>query len=39
MGLYWGKTLDEYRQSASLPDAVMAGWLELFEKEIRCSPK
>ena len=37
MGFYWGKTLKEYRQSDSLPDAVMAGWLEMFEKEAKQS--
>lgn len=37
MGFYWGKTLEEYRQSDSLPDAVMAGWLELFEQEAKLS--
>ena len=37
MGFYWGKTLEEYRKSDSLPDAVMAGWLELFEQEAKLS--
>jgi hypothetical protein len=33
IGFYWGKTLDEYRGSKELSDAITAGWLELFKKK------
>ena len=32
MGFYWGKTPDELRQSNEMSDALMLGWLELFQK-------
>jgi hypothetical protein len=32
IGFYWGKTLEEYRKGNTIQDALMAGWLELFQK-------
>ena len=32
MGFYWGKTPNEYRKSESIGDAIMLGWLELFQE-------
>lgn len=32
IGFYWGKTIDEYKQGNTIRDAIMAGWLEFFEK-------
>jgi len=32
MGFYWGKTPEEYRKSDTLGDAIMLGWLELFQE-------
>ena len=32
LGFYWGRTPDECRQSKELADALMLGWLELFQK-------
>jgi hypothetical protein len=32
IGFYWGKTLEEYRQSNTIHDALMLGWLEMFKK-------
>jgi hypothetical protein len=32
IGFYWGKTLAEYRKSNTIQDAVMAAWLEAFQK-------
>ncbi len=33
IGFYWGKTIEEYRQSGTLADALTLGWLELFRKK------
>jgi hypothetical protein len=33
VGFYWGKTIDECRQSGTIVDALTAGWLELFKKK------
>ncbi|GDY19647.1 hypothetical protein LBMAG56_09920 [Verrucomicrobiota bacterium] len=33
VGFYWGKTLAECRQSKTIADALMAGWLEVFQRE------
>jgi hypothetical protein len=33
IGFYWGKTYRECRQSTSIADAMMLGWLEFFEKK------
>jgi hypothetical protein len=33
IGFYWGKTLQECRRSKELPDALTAGWLELFQRK------
>jgi hypothetical protein len=35
MGFYWGKTMEEYRRSDSISDAIMLGWLELFQQMVR----
>lgn len=32
IGFYWGKTPEQYRQSASNQDAVVLAWLELFQR-------
>ena len=32
IGFYWGKTTEEYRKSNTIQDALMVGWLELFQK-------
>ena len=32
-GFYWGKTLEEYRRSSSVKDALVRSWLELFVRE------
>ncbi len=31
MGFYWGKTIEECRQSGTIGDALTSGWLELFK--------
>ena len=30
IGFYWGKSLDELRISKSIPDVLMASWLDIF---------
>lgn len=35
IGFYWGKTPDEYRQGSTIRDALMLGWLELFQTKGR----
>lgn len=37
LGFYWGKTPDECRRSGELADALMVGWLELFQKGAKTS--
>ena len=32
IGFYWGKPPEELRQSKTIPDALMLGWLEYFQK-------
>jgi len=32
IGFYWGKTAEEYRKSNTIQDALMLGWLEVFQK-------
>jgi len=32
IGFYWGKTPDECRRSATIADALMLQWLEIFQK-------
>jgi len=32
IGFYWGKTLQEYREEKTIRAALMAGWLEFFQK-------
>lgn len=33
IGFYWGKTLAECRKSKTMPDALVAAWLEVFQQE------
>lgn len=33
LGFYWGRTLEECRESKGLSDAITAGWLELFKNK------
>jgi hypothetical protein len=35
IGFYWGETPDEYRRSKTIADAMMLGWLELFQKKTK----
>ena len=35
IGFYWGKTPEEYRRSKTIADAMMLGWLELFQKKTK----
>jgi hypothetical protein len=35
IGFYWGKTPEEYRRSNTIADALMLGWLELFQEEAK----
>jgi hypothetical protein len=35
IGFYWGKTPDEYRPPKTVADAMMLGWLEIFQKKTR----
>jgi hypothetical protein len=35
IGFYWGKPPDELRRSRTIPDAMMLGWLELFERKAK----
>ena len=37
IGFYWGKSLEECRKSESFTDALMLGWLELFQR--RATPE
>jgi len=39
ISFYWGKTIAEYRQSAGLIDAIVADWLEAFQKRARAQNK
>ena len=32
IGFYWGKTAEQYRKSATVQDAMVAGWLEWFQR-------
>jgi arabinogalactan endo-1,4-beta-galactosidase len=32
IGFYWGKTAEEYRKSATIRDAMVANWLEWFQR-------
>ncbi len=32
MGFYWGKSAEQYRKSGSVQDAIVAGWLDWFER-------
>ncbi len=33
IGFYWGRTAEECRQSGTIADALMLGWLEFFERQ------
>ena len=33
ISFYWGRTIDEYRRSSRLEDAIMASWLEFFRDQ------
>ncbi len=35
IGFYWGKTTEELRRSNTIPDAMLLGWLELFERRAK----
>jgi hypothetical protein len=35
LGFYWGKPPDELRKSKTIQDAMMLGWLELFEAKAK----
>jgi hypothetical protein len=35
IGFYWGKTPEQYRKSATIQDAIVLSWLELFEKRAK----
>ena len=35
IGFYWGKTPEEYRRSKTIADAMMLGWLELFQQKTK----
>jgi hypothetical protein len=35
IGFYWGKTAEEYRKSNAIQDALMLGWLEMFQKQAK----
>lgn len=37
IGFYWGKTAEEYRKSGTISDAIMLGWLELFQEMTKSS--
>ncbi len=32
IGFYWGKTAEQYRKSATIQDAIVAGWIEWFQR-------
>jgi hypothetical protein len=32
IGFYWGKTAEKYRKSATVQDAIVASWLEWFQR-------
>jgi hypothetical protein len=33
LGFYWGRPPEQLRRSGTVPDALMLGWLELFERK------
>jgi Cellulase (glycosyl hydrolase family 5) len=35
IGFYWGKPVEELRKSKEVKDAIMLGWLELFQKKAK----
>jgi len=38
IGFYWGKTPEQLRSSKSIGDALMLGWLELFQRKAKANP-
>jgi arabinogalactan endo-1,4-beta-galactosidase len=32
IGFYWGKTAEQYRKSATIQDAIVAAWIEWFQR-------
>ena len=39
IGFYWGKTPRNTGKSDTIQDAIMLGWLEIFQKRAKASPK
>jgi hypothetical protein len=39
IGFYWGKTPEECKKSATIGDALMLGWLELFQSRRKKSDR
>jgi hypothetical protein len=39
IGFYWGKPPEVLRQSGTIPDAMMLGWLEFFERKAKALGK
>lgn len=35
IGFYWGKRPEEYRRSAGIAEALMLGWLEVFQERVK----
>ncbi len=35
IGFYWGKTLEEYRRGKTIPDSIMADWLDFFQRQVK----
>jgi len=38
IGFYWGKTPQQLRASGTISDALMLGWLDLFQKKAKANP-
>jgi hypothetical protein len=39
IGFYWGKPPEELRRSKTISDALMLGWLELFQRKAKALEK
>lgn len=39
IGFYWGKTPEECRQSGTIRDALMLGWLDIFQKRAKTAKR
>src|SRR5262249_36945044 len=39
LGFYWGQPPEEWRKSNTLSDALMLGWLELFQRKAKALEK